>query len=153
MPALMRKPPWPALTGGPPKPPGSLRRHGRNAIRPGEQAAAAVRAAEAELARARQAETDARDQARQTRDDAAREREALAGQYQAWLEAAGQLAAAERARALRAEQCLDAERERHDSLLAALTAPGGEGTQPAAGGPGGPAGRRPRARGTAGNTS
>ena len=117
----------------------------------GEQAAAAVRAAEAELARARQAETDARDQARQTRDDAAREREALAGQYQAWLEAAGQLAAAERARALRAEQRLDAERERHDSLLAALTAPGGEGTQPAAGGPG--AGRRPRARGTAGNTS
>src|SRR6266566_5130709 len=101
---------------------------------------AAARAAEAELARARQAETDARDQARHTRDDVARERETLAAQYQARLEAAGQLAAAERARALRAEQRLDAERERHDSLLAALTAPGGKGTQPAAGGPGGPAG-------------
>ena len=105
------------------------------------------------MARARQAETDAREQARQTRDDAAREREALAGQYQARLEAAGQLTEAERARALRAEQRLDAERERHDSLLAALTAASGAGTQPAADGPGGPAARRPRARGTAGNTS
>jgi hypothetical protein len=59
----------------------------------------------------------------------------------------------ERDRALRAEQRLDAERERHDGLLAALTAASGAGTQPAAGGPGGPAARRPRARGTAGNTS
>ena len=41
------------------------------------QAAALVQAADAELARARQAEADARDQARQARDDAAREREAL----------------------------------------------------------------------------
>ena len=80
-------------------------------------------------------------------EDAAREREALDGQYQAWLEAAGQLAAAERDRALRAEQRLDAERERYDSLLAALTAAGGAGTQPAAlavGGPGGPASWCPR---------
>ena len=34
VPARMRKPPWPALTGWPPKPPGSLRPHGPNAIRP-----------------------------------------------------------------------------------------------------------------------
>jgi hypothetical protein len=87
----------------------------------GEQAAAAVRAAGTELARARQAEADAREQARQAREDAAREREALDGQYQARLQAAGQLAAAERDRALRAEQRLDAERERQHDVLAALT--------------------------------
>jgi hypothetical protein len=110
-----------------------------------ERAAAAARAAEAELARARQGEAGAREQARQ---DAAREREALAGQYQARLQAAEQLAAAERDRALRAEQRLDAEHERHDGLLAVLTGAGGEDGRPA-----GPAARRPRARGTAGNPS
>jgi len=119
----------------------------------GEQAAAAVRAAEAELARARQAEAGARELARQAREDAAREREALAGQYQARLQAAEQLAAAERDRALRAEQRLDAERERHDGLLALLTPASGEEGRPDAGGPASvPAARRPRARSTAGNT-
>jgi hypothetical protein len=53
---------------------------------------------------------------------------------------------------LRAEQRLDAERERHDGLLAALTGAGDGEARPAADGAGGPA-RRPRARGTAGNTS
>jgi hypothetical protein len=99
-----------------------------------EQAAAAVHAAGTELARARQAEADAREQARQARDDAARERAALAGQYQARLQAAEQLAAAERDRALRAEQRLDAERERQHGLLAVLTSAGGEEGRPAAGG-------------------
>ncbi len=110
----------------------------------GERAAAAVRAAEAELARARQGEAGAREQVRQARADAAREREALAGQYQARLQAAEQLAAAERDRALRAEQRLDAERERHDGLLAVLTGAGGEDGRLA--GPGAPAdgGREPR---------
>ena len=105
------------------------------------------------IIRTLQAETDAREQARQARDDAARERDALAGQYQARLQAAEQLAAAERDRALRAEQRLDAERERHDGLLASLTAAGGQEAWPAAGGPAGPAARRPSGRGTAGNTS
>jgi hypothetical protein len=118
-----------------------------------DQAGETVRAAGIELARARQGEADAREQARQAREDAAREREALDGQYQARLEAAGQLAAAERDRALRAEQRLDAERGRHDGLLAVLTSADGEDARPAAGGPGGPAARRPGARGTAGNTS
>ena len=50
-------------------------------------------------------------------------------------------------------QMPDAARARVLRLLAAMIAAGGEGTQPAAGGPGGPAARRPGARGTAGNTS
>ena len=37
VPALIRKPPQPALTGRPPRPRGSLRWHGRNAIRPGNR--------------------------------------------------------------------------------------------------------------------
>ena len=110
----------------------------------GEQAAAAVRAAEAELARARQAEAGAREQARQAREDAAREREALDGQYQARLQAAEQLAAAERDRALRAEQRLDAERERHDGLLASSPQPAAEMAGPLAGGPAGPCPRHGR---------
>ena len=126
MPALMRKPPRARADRLAAEAAGIAETARTERDQAGEQAAAAVRAAEAELARARQAETDAREQARQAREDAAREREALAGQYQARLQAAEQLAAAERDRALRAEQRLDAERERHDGLLAVLTAAGGE---------------------------
>ena len=121
----------------------------------GERAAALVHGADAELARARQAEADACDQVRQARDDAAREREMLAEQYRARLQSAGQLADAERDRALRAEQRLVAERERHHGLLAALTTAAGGGEEegrPAPGGAPAPAARRPRARSTARDT-
>jgi hypothetical protein len=115
--------------------------------RAGEHAAALVQAAEAELARARQAEADACEQVRQARHDAGREREAMAGQYRARLEAAGHLAAAGRDRAIRAEQLLDAEREHHHRLLTVLTAvPGGADGRPAPARAPAPAARRPPAR-------
>jgi hypothetical protein len=121
--------------------------------RAGEHAAALVHAAEAGLARARQAEADACEQVRQARDDAAREREALDGQYRARLEAAGHLAAAGRDRAIRAEQLLDAEREHHHRLLAVLTtAAGGGDERPALARAPAPATRRPRAGATARDT-
>jgi len=114
--------------------------------RAADHAAALVHAAEAELARARQAEADACDQVRQARDDAGREREALAEQYRARLEAAGHLAAAERDRAIRAEQLLDAERDHHRGLIAVLaTAAGGGAGRPAPARAPAPAARRPRA--------
>jgi len=111
----------------------------------GEHAASLVRATEAELARARQAETDACDQVRQARDDAVREREALAEQYRARLQASEQLAAAERARAVRAEQHLDTEREQYHRLLTALTSATGQEDPAARASAPAPA-RRPRAR-------
>jgi hypothetical protein len=117
------------------------------------QAATLVQAADAELARARQAEADARDRARQARDDAAREREALDGQYRARLQAMELLAAAERDRAVRAGQLADAEREHCHRLLAALTAAGGHQDPPALPGPPLPQGRRPRARAAAARVS
>jgi endogenous inhibitor of DNA gyrase (YacG/DUF329 family) len=121
--------------------------------RAGERAAALVHAAEAELARARQAEAGACDQVRQARDDAVREREALAEHYRARLEAAGQLATAERDRAVRAEQLLDAEREHHHRLLAVLaTAAGGGDNRTAPARAPAPAARRPRAGATARDT-
>ena len=155
MPALMRKPPRPALTGRPPKPPGSLRRRGRNAIRPVSGPRPRFVLPRLSWPAPGRVKPVPGEQARQAREDAAREREALAGQYQARLQAAEQLAAAERDRALRAEQRLDAERERHDGLLAAPhRQPAVRKAWPAAGGPAAvPAARRPRARGTAGNTS
>jgi hypothetical protein len=54
--------------------------------------------------------------------------------------------------ALRAEQRLDTERERHDGLLAVLTS-ADEDARPAAGGPAGSGARRAQARGTAWNWS
>jgi hypothetical protein len=121
--------------------------------RAGERAAALVHAAEAELARARQAEAGACDQVRHARDDAVRERDALAEQYRARLEAAGHLAAAERDRAVRAEQLLDAEREHHHRLLAVLaTAAGGGDDRTAPARAPAPAARRPRAGATARDT-
>jgi len=122
--------------------------------RAGEHAAALVRAAEAELARARQAEAGACDQVRQARDDAARERETLDGQYRARLEAAGHLAAAERDRAIRAEQLLDGEREHHHRLLAVFTtaAGGGRDDRPVPVPSPAPAARRPRTGATARDT-
>jgi len=88
------------------------------------QAAARVQAADAELARARQGEADARDQARQARD-----------------------------RAVRAGQLADSEREHCHRLLAALTAAGGHEDPPALAGPPSPQGRRPRARAAAAGVS
>jgi hypothetical protein len=121
--------------------------------RAGERAAALVHAAEAELARARQAEAGACDQVRQARNDAVRERDGLAEQYRARLEAAGHLAAAERDRAVRAEQLLDAERDHHHRLLAVLaTAAGGGDDRAAPARAPAPAQRRPRAGAAARDT-
>jgi hypothetical protein len=86
-------------------------------------------------------------------DDAAREREALDGQYRARLQALEQLAAAERDRAVRAGQLADSEREHCHRLLAALTAAGGHEDPPALAGPPSPQGRRPRARAAAAGVS
>ena len=144
-PALTQKPPRAVRTGWPPRPPGSPRPHGRNAIRLVSEPRRRFVLPRLSWPGPGGASPAPREQAR---EDAAREREALAGQYQARLQAAEQLAAAERDRALRAEQRLDAERERHDGLLAVLTGADGEDGRPA-----GPAARRARARGTAGTTS
>jgi hypothetical protein len=73
-------------------------------------AAQARHAADTEISRARQAETDARDQTIQARADAARERDALSEHHQAQLAAAHALTQAERDRAERAEAQLETER-------------------------------------------
>ena len=75
-----------------------------------DDAAEAARRADAETSRARQAETDARAETDRVRADAGRERGTLREQHQAQLDAITALTAAERARAERAEQLLDAER-------------------------------------------
>ena len=73
-------------------------------------AAEAARRADAEATRARQAETDARAETERARADAGRERDTLLQQHHAQLEAVAALTAAERTRAERAEQLLEAER-------------------------------------------
>ena len=87
-----------------------------------DDAAGAARRADAEIARARQAETDARAETDRARADAARERDTLREQHQAQLDAVAALTAAERARAERAEQLLEAERADRRHLTTALTA-------------------------------
>lgn len=67
--------------------------------------------ADAEVARARQAEADARQEVQRVRDDAAREREALKASCDAQLRAQQALIEAERARAERAEEVLQQERD------------------------------------------
>lgn len=67
-------------------------------------------AADGEIARGRQGETDARAETQRVREDAAREREALRDSHVAQLEAQCALTDAERARAARAEAQLEAER-------------------------------------------
>ena len=93
------------------------------AARERDEAIQAARRAETEASRARQAETDARAETDRVRADAARERDALGHQHQAQLEAVAALTAAERARAERAEQLLEAERADRRHLTSALTAP------------------------------
>jgi len=68
--------------------------------------------------------------------DAARERDTLREQHQAQLGAVTALTAAERARAERAEQQLDAERADRRHLTTALTPPGNGKLPRAAGGKG-----------------
>lgn len=68
-------------------------------------------------------ETDARAETDRARADAARERDTLHAQHQAQLDAVAALTAAERARAERAEQLLEAERADRRHLTTALTAP------------------------------
>jgi len=75
-----------------------------------EEAKGIQQHASAEAARARQAETDARAEIERTRTDAARERDTLTAGYHAQLNAAGQIIAAQRARAERAEHQVDTER-------------------------------------------
>jgi chromosome segregation ATPase len=88
-----------------------------------DDAAEAARRADAETVRARQAEADARAETGRARADAARERDTLREQHQAQLDAVAALTEAERARAGRAEQLLDAERADRRHLTSALTAP------------------------------
>ena len=76
-----------------------------------------------EIGRARQAEADARAENDRVRADAARERDTLREQHQAQLDAVAALTGAERARAERGEQLLDAERADRRHLTSALTAP------------------------------
>jgi hypothetical protein len=149
VPALMLRPPGSVPGSRPLRPPGSLRRHGQNATRPVRRLQRWFRLPTLSW-RARQAEADASDRVRQARDDAAREREALDGQYRARLQAMEQLAAAERDRAVHAGQLADSEREHCHRLLAALTAAGGHEDPPALAGPASPQGRRPRAGAGAG---
>ena len=102
-----------------------------------DDAAEAARRADAETIRARQAETDARAEANRVRADAGRERGTLREQHQAQLDAITALTAAERARAERAEQLLDAERADRRHLTTTLTAPAssnGNGKLPRAAG-------------------
>jgi hypothetical protein len=66
--------------------------------------------ADTEVARARQAETDARAEIEHTRADAARERDTLTASHHAQLNAAEKLIAAQHARAERAEHQIDSER-------------------------------------------
>ena len=89
-----------------------------------DDATRAARHAGTETARARQAEADARAETGRVRADAARERDTLHQQHQAQLDAVAALTAAERGRAERAEQLLEAERADRRHLTSALTAPG-----------------------------
>ena len=84
-------------------------------------AAQARHAAGTEISRARQAETDARNETTQTRADAARERDALRESCQAQLAAAHALTQAERERAERAEAQLETERADRRTLTSHLT--------------------------------
>jgi hypothetical protein len=84
-------------------------------------AAEAARRADAEATRARQAETDARAETERARADAARERDTLREQHHAQLQAVAALTAAERDRAGRAEQLLEAERADRRHLTDRLT--------------------------------
>jgi colicin import membrane protein len=78
-------------------------------------------AAATEISRARQAETDARDETQRVRDDAARERDALRDSHAAQLEAQRALTSAERARAERAETQLETERADRRQLTTHIT--------------------------------
>jgi chromosome segregation ATPase len=88
-----------------------------------DDAIEAARRADAETVRARQAEADARAETEHVRADAARERDTLGNQHQAQLDAVAALTAAERTRAERAEQLLEAERADRRHLTSALTTP------------------------------
>ena len=88
-----------------------------------DDATQAARRADADAARARQAEADARAETGRVRADATRERGTLREQHQAQLDAVAALTAAERGRAERAEQLLEAERTDRRHLTSALTAP------------------------------
>ncbi len=101
-----------------------------------DDAAEAASRADAETGRARQGEADARAETERARADAARERDTLREQHQAQLGAVTALTAAERARAERAEQQLDAERADRRHLTTALTPPGNGKLPRAAGGKG-----------------
>src|SRR6266702_4606305 len=101
-------------------------------------ASQARHAADTEISRARQAETDARDLAAQLRADAARERDALGEHHQAQLAAAHALTQAERARAERAEEQLETERADRRTLTSHLTSTTSDnGQQPRPGSRGG----------------
>lgn len=89
-----------------------------------DDAAEAARRADAEATRARQAETGARAETERARADAGRERDTLREQHHAQLEAVAALTAAERTRAERAEQLLEAERADRRHLTTHLTANG-----------------------------
>ena len=84
-------------------------------------AAQARHGADTEISRARQAETDARNETAAGRADAARERGALREHHQAQLAAAHALTQAERERAERAETQLDTERADRRTLTSHLT--------------------------------
>jgi hypothetical protein len=87
-------------------------------------------AADAEIKRACQAETDARAETERARADAARERDTLRDHHQAELAAARALTDAERARAERAETQLDTERADRRTLTSHLTATSSNGQEP-----------------------
>jgi chromosome segregation ATPase len=89
-------------------------------------------AADAEISRARQAETDARAETERVRADAARERDTLREHHQAELAAARALTDAERARAERAETQLDTERADRRTLMG-ISEPPVLGVTPGAG--------------------
>ncbi len=84
-------------------------------------AAPARHGADTEISRARQAETDARNETSAARTDAARERDALRDSCQAQLAAAHALTQAERERAERAEAQLETERADRRTLTSHIT--------------------------------
>ena len=105
-------------------------------------AAQARHAADTEISRARQAETDARSETTQARADAARERDTLSEHHHAQLAAAHALTQAEQARAERAEAQLETERADRRTLTSHLTSTtSGNGQQPS---PGPRGGARPK---------
>src|SRR5260370_673674 len=118
---------------GPARPTAARAEAARHA-RERDDAAGAASRADAETGRARQGEADARAETERARADAARERDTLREQHQAQLGAVTALTAAERARAERAEQQLDAERADRRHLTTALTPPGNGKLPRAAGG-------------------